>query len=145
MWLHQSGSTSEPNWSLHHPQEPIFNKMVINPLAGWSFMYSVGTLQVLILGRPYMLLVGCASPFNLSRAPRWPRRLTLAQCWTTLIRCGSDLTALASVSSSRPLIWNLSPDLEFVVAANLFRNLFSSLLQVMACPRDFACHLCVVD
>ena len=43
--------------------------------------------------------------FHLSRAPRLPCRLTLTLSWTTIIRMrlanGSDLTALASVSSFR--------------------------------------------
>ena len=46
---------------------------------------------------------------------------------------------LASVSSSRPPLV-----LEFVAAAILLREFVRSL-QVVACPRNFACHFCVAD
>ena len=44
---------------------------------------------------------------------------------------GCDLTALASVSSSRP------PNLEFVAASNLFPDFVSVYLHVMTCPCDY--------
>ena len=36
--------------------------------------------------------------FHLSRAPRLPCRLTLAQCWTTLIRCASPMGSISRLS-----------------------------------------------
>ena len=36
--------------------------------------------------------------FHVSRAPRLPCRLTLAQCWTTLIRCASPMGPISRLS-----------------------------------------------
>ena len=52
---------------------------------------------------------------------------------------GSDLTALASFSSPRPPLFTVrNLLLPRICCLNLF-----VLCKFLACPRDFACHLCV--
>ena len=98
------------------------------------FQFSDGLpryVSVLFPLHPFVSLVLCFSS-AVQADPRTPPH-------TMRLANESDLTALASVSSSRP------PNSEFVAAANLFLNLFFVCMQVMACPRDCACHLCVAD
>ena len=55
--------------------------------------------------------------FHLSRAPRLPCRLTLAQCWTTLIRCASPMGPISRLS--HPFHLPVPLFSVFVAAANL--------------------------
>ena len=136
------GSTNSGHAAFH--QDPDLFKLL-------RLYKSRAPCKFSILGRPsqrYVLCLLSAPPFHplifivLAHLGSYDCCLS-HRVRTPLIRCASPMSSTSRLS--HPFHLPVPRNSEFVAAANLFLNLVFVRMQVMACPCDYACHLCVAD